>query len=149
MLDIDCIKDNFANAIISRCSEESCELKLNNLSNYVVLKGEGICTDRRMCDCIIFTEGICIIIGIVELKGKTAHANEIVEKLANASEIALDILENCSENLKYEFYHLVLCKRWRTSEYMVITNRKIRVRGKRYDIIPKSCGVSFSAVIAW
>jgi hypothetical protein len=112
-----------------------------------VLKGERICQDRRICDCIIFTGGI--IIGIVELKSKTAHSSEIEEKLTAGSEIALNILEGCSDNdIKFEFYHLVLAKKWHSSEYKVITSRKIVVRGKRYDIIPKRCGVSFSAVIS-
>ena len=125
-----------------------CRLRLNDLSNYIVLKGERICENRKICDCIIFTRDNCIIIGIVELKSKTIHSSEIVEKLTNGSEIALDILEQCSDNhMKFEFYHLVLCKRWHPSEYRVITSRKITVKGKGYDIIPKRCGVPFSEVI--
>lgn len=144
---IDCIKNNFTNAIIPRCSEMGCRLRLNGLSNRVVLKGERICQDRRICDCIIFTG--CIIIGIVELKSKTAHSSEIVEKLTNGTEIALDILEMCCDNdMKFEFHHLVLAKKWHSSEYKVITSKRIVVRGKRYDIIPKRCGISFSAVIS-
>ena len=129
---IDCIKGNFTNAIIARCSDMGCRLRLNGLSNHVVLKGERICKDRRICDCIIFTRDNCIIIGIAELKSKTAHSSEIVEKLTNGSEIALDILEECSDNrMEFEFYHLVLCKRWRPSEYKVIINKKIIIRGKK------------------
>jgi len=146
---IECIKSNFINAIIARCSEMGCRLKLDGLSNYVILKGERIYQDRRICDCIIFTRDDCIIIGIVELKSKTAHSSEIEEKLTNGSLIALDILERCRDNrAKFEFYHLVLCKSWCSSEYMVIISRKIIVRGKKYEIIPKRCGVSFSEVIS-
>ncbi len=146
---INCIKSNFTNAIIARCSEMGCRLRLNGLSNYVILKGERICEDRRICDCIIFTRDNCMIIGIVELKSKTIHSNQIIEKLTNGSKIALDILEECSDNgMNFEFYHLVLCKRWHSSEYRVIISKKIIVGGKRYDIIPKRCGVSFSAVIS-
>jgi len=143
------IKSKFTNAVIARCREMGCELKLNGLSNYVILKGERICGDRRICDCIIFTRDNCIIIGIVELKSKTIHSSEIIEKLTNGSEIALDILEECSDNrMKFEFYHLVLCKSWHSSEYKVITSRKIIVKGKRHDILPKRCGVLFSEVIS-
>ena len=144
---IDCIKNNFTNAIVPRCFEMGCMLNLNGLSNHVVLKGETICQNRRICDCIIFTEGI--IIGIVELKSRTAHSSEIEEKLTNGSEIALNILDKCSNNdMKFEFYHLVLAKKWHSSEYKVITSRKIVVRGKRYHVIPKRCGISFSAIIS-
>jgi len=143
------IKIDFSNAIVASCSERGCKLRLNGLSNRVVLKGERICKDRRICDCIIFTRDNCIIIGIVELKSKTIHSSEIVEKLTNGSEIALNILEECSDKrIKFDFYHLVLCKRWHTSQYKVIISKKIIVRGKKYGIIPKRCGVSFSTVIS-
>jgi len=115
------IKTDFSNAVVASCSERSCKLRLNGLSNRVVLKGERTCQDRRICDCIIFIKDRCIIIGIVELKSKTIHSSEIVEKLTNGSEIALNILEECSDKrMKFDFYHLVLCKRWHTSQYKVI-----------------------------
>lgn len=146
---IDRIKSDFTNVVVSSCSERGCTLRLDGLSNHVVLKGERTCKDRRICDCIIFTRDNCIIIGIVELKSKTIHSSEIVEKLTNGSEMALNILEKCSDiSIEFEFYHLVLCKRWHTSQYKVIISKKIIVRGKRYGIIPKRCGVSFSTVIS-
>jgi hypothetical protein len=102
-----------------------------------------------MCDCIIFATNKRIIIGIVELKSKTAHPSEIIEKLTNSSEVALSTLEKCRRNFtRLDFYHIVLCKGWDSSEHRVITSRRIVVRGKKYDIIPKRCGVSFSEVIS-
>ncbi len=147
---VDCIRSNHTNAIIRRCSEKGCSLKLDGLGNRIVLKGEIIYEDRKICDCIIFAGDNCIIIGIVELKSKTIHSSEIREKLENGSEIALDILEKCSSNrVKFEFYHVVLSKGWRSAEHKIISRRnKIKVRGKRYDIIPKRCGVSFSMIIS-
>lgn len=144
---IDIIRNNFTDAIIARCSEKGCKLRLNGVGNHIILKGEMICQDRSVCDCIIFTEGI--IIGIVELKSKTAHSSEVEKKLTNGSEIALNILERYSDNdMKFKFYHLVLAKKWHTSEYKVITSKKIVVKGKKYNIIPKKCGISFSTVIS-
>ncbi len=130
------------------CSERNCKLKLHDLCNYVVLKGEKLCKDQRICDCIIFIEETAI--GIVELKSKTAHSNEIKEKLTNGTLIALNILKNCNNNQsKFDFYHIVLCKAWSSSEYRVITSEKIEISGKRYYIIPKRCGVSFSEIIRY
>jgi len=146
---LEVIKGNLTHAVVERCAEQHCELRLDGLSNYVVLKGEQVCPDRRMCDCIIFvaTES-GVTIGIVELKSKTAHASEVIEKLTNASESALEILDGCGvRTAKPEFWHLVLSKRWDASEYRVITNRKIIVGGKKYPVIPKRCGTCFSAVI--
>jgi hypothetical protein len=113
------------------------------------LKGERICRDRKICDCIVFTAEHSLIIGIIELKSRTAHPKEIEEKLTNGSAISLDILERCADGIpKFEFYHLVLSKSWRTSEYVVIVNTRINVRGKKYYIIAGECGISFSQVIA-
>lgn len=149
MVVINCIKNNYPNAIIPRCYEMGCHLRLNGLNNYVILKGERMCKDRKICDCIIFTSDNYIIIGIVELKSKTVHSSEIIEKLTNGLKIALDILEECNDKcMMYEFYPIVLCKSWHTSEYRIIIKGKIKIKGKRYNIIPKKCGISFSTVIS-
>lgn len=149
MLIKDFIKSNFLDAIICRCFENDCGLQLNALSNYVILKGEKISQGCRICDCIVFIFAKEIIIGIVELKSKTVHSSEIKEKLTNGSEIALNILEGCNNNrIKFEFYHVVLAKRWHSSEYKAVTSKKIMVRGKRYDIIAKKCGESLSTIIS-
>ncbi len=146
---ISCIKKDFADMIIARCSEMGCKLKLNNLNNHVVLKGESISHDGKICDCIIFARDNPVIIGIIELKSRNIHSSEIVEKLTNGSEIALGILERChNDDMKFEFYHIALCKSWRSSEYRVIKSRKIVVNGKKYNIIPKKCGDSFSMLIS-
>lgn len=124
-------------------------MKLNGLNNYIILKGEKVCAGRKICDFIIFARNDRVIIGIVELKSKTIHANEIKQKLTNGSEIALDILEkNCGKQIDYEIYHLVLCKSWHPSEYKAITSRKITLKGKKYFIIPKRCGSRFSEIIS-
>lgn len=135
--------------IIGSCSEHGCKLVLNDIGNHVVLKGERICQDRKMCDCIVFAHTQGMIISIVELKGRTAHASEIVEKLTNGSLAALSILEKCSSHrLRFEFYHIVLCKSWSVSEYIVINSRKIKFRGKKYDILQKRCGVSLGRLLS-
>lgn len=62
---VSCIKKNFADAVVTRCSERNCTLRLSGLSDYVVLKGERVFKSLKVCDCIIFTffEG-CLIIGL-------------------------------------------------------------------------------------
>lgn len=156
MLDMDRIKSDFAHALRRRCSERSCILRLGGLGNHLVLKGEELCPDRQsrrlpMCDCIIFVADGSIIIGIVELKSKTADPDQIEKKLINSSRIALDVLDKYLDSrIEPEFYHIVLCKKWRTVEHGAITSRKIKVRGKsrKYDIITDHCGSSFSTIIS-
>ena len=148
MLDIDRIKSNFAKAIVKGCSESGCTLELADLGKHVVLKGEKIHADRKMCDCIIFVVNDSVIIGIVELKSKTVHSSEVIKKLANSSEVALNVLEKCTDNhADSRLYHIVLCKRWKIVE---LKNMKkgLKVRGKDHNIITKRCGVPFSTVIS-
>lgn len=143
------IKAKFPHARLAGCKESGCELRLRSLKNHIVLKGEKLCQGRRMSDCVIFVEGVCLIIGIVELKSKTIHATEVLEKLTNTSDVALNVLGQCRPAASAQvFYHLVLAKRWRTSEYKVITRRRVMVSGKKYHVIPARCGTSFSAVIS-
>jgi len=135
--------------IIKRCSEQSCELKLDNLNDYVILKGEKLCQQYKICDCIIFTSDNDNIIGIVELKSRTIHAHDIEDKFNNGMEKVIKILEECDVNSKnFEFYFIVLSKKWSNSEYVMCKNIKIKIRGKKFSVIPKKCGDSFSAIIA-
>lgn len=142
------IKSKYNSAVVTRCSEKGCELKLNGLRSCVALKGEVICQDRKICDYIIFKINNTIIIGIVELKSKTAHPGEIEEKLTNGSKIALNILTECNNSsAKYKFYFLVLHKGLGSSGFRALSNRKITVEGKRCNLVLKRCGVAFSDVI--
>lgn len=146
---IDCIKDRFSYAVIGCCSEKNCELVLKGLNNYVVLKGEKLLPDRKSCDCIIFESDNYFIIGIVELKSKTVHASDILEKLSNSSIPPLKILEQCDEsNLDFQFYPIVLAKKWHPSEFKVLSNKRITIRGKKYSIILKRCGIFFTQIIS-
>ena len=147
---IACIKNDCSEEMVNHCSERNCKLKLTGMSNYVVLEGERICSDHKICDCVIFTvENNQIIIGIIELKSKTAHSSEIEKKLINGSKVALDMLEKCNDKrLKFNFYHIVLSKTWSSSERRIIVSKRIRIGGKEYDIIPKKCGLSFLELLS-
>jgi len=142
---IDCIKDNYCDAAVSHCAEKECKLRLTGLDNYVILKGEKICKDRKICDHIIFVGNDLILIIVVEFKSRNARPREIEEKLVNCSRAAVDILEKrvgVDSPPKFEFYHLVVVRNWRPHEYRRIVNTKLTIRGKRYDIIPKARDVS-------
>lgn len=56
--------------------------------------------------------------------------------------------KGCSKNKSFIFYHLILFKRWHPSAFRVISNKRVTIKGKRYNIIPKRCGISFSDVIS-
>ena len=144
--------EDYAKARIRRCSESGCKLVLDRLPNRVILKGERLVQDRKICDCIIFAiyeeaKGN-LIVGIVELKSKTVDVDSVVKKLTNGSELALNILENCQKDLRnLKFYHVILSKGESSSKLKTLKRRKILFRGKRYNIIHKRCGESFWQIV--
>lgn len=149
VLDMDGIKRDFAHALRARCSENRCTLGLAGLRERVILKGDDIHQDRKMCDCIVSIVDDSIIVGIVELKSKTVHASEIMDKLANSSEVALKIIEKYAANhIKPEFHHLVLSLSQPRGIELKKIKKGIRVRGKKHEIISRRCGTSFSDVIS-
>jgi hypothetical protein len=97
---VDKIRQNFNNATIDKCSEKGCTLRLNNLGNFLALKGEVLIEDPRfkdlisklinqqgenpnMCDYIIFKANGDFIICLVELKGQKPSASLVKEQLEN------------------------------------------------------------------
>ena len=150
---IDCINIEFADKTIKRCSERGtgCKLKLDASYEHVILKGEKICNDRKICDCIIFVnQNDTIIVGIVELKSKHIDASAIEEQLTNGSKIALKILKKCPDTYsESNFYPIVLAKGWgRASKHAVMKNIKIQFGSKKRRIITKKCGDSFLEIIS-
>lgn len=131
-------------AVIRKCEEQGCKLRLNGFKEILLLKGEKINNDKKMCDCIIFIEEeIYSGSSIVELKSKTVHVNEVIQKLSNSAETALNLWKECSKKInKFELYPIVLAKKWRNSEYKTLTSKKISVGGKKYYIVPGKCGSS-------
>ena len=124
---------------------------LTHCVNMPILKGEKICSDRKICDCIIFVnQNNTLIVGIIELKSKHIDASGIKEQLTNGSKSALKILEKCPDTYnKSEFYPIVLAKGWgRTSRSAMLRNTKIQFGSKERRIITKKCGDSFLEIIS-
>jgi hypothetical protein len=146
---ISCVRDRFSSAVVQECSERGCSLDLAGLSNIVVLKGERIHSDRKMCDCVIFAEkGRRAIICVVELKSRFADAEEVVEKLGNGLKASLEILGECCKAPNPSLYPIVLAKGWRGPEHRILRSRRVELMGKRHRIILGRCGASLSRIIS-
>lgn len=146
---ISCVKSRFNDAVAQECSEMGCTLNLYNFGEAVVLKGERVCSTRKMCDCIIFAEkeGKTVVCA-VELKSRAADAEEVAEKLANGAEASLEVLRECGGAANPSLYLIVLAKSWRRPEYSVITRKSIAVRGRKLKVIPARCGASLSEIVS-
>jgi hypothetical protein len=146
---ISCVRDRFSSAVVQECSEHGCSLNLAGLSNIVVLKGEWIHSDRKMCDCVIFAEkGRRAFICVVELKSRLADAEEVVEKLVNGLKASLEILGECYKVPNPSLYTIVLAKSWRRSEYRILWSKRVELMGKRHRIILGRCGASLFEIIS-
>ena len=146
-----CIEKQFKSSVRKTCSDAGCTLKLNDLTDHIVLKGEEIFKGKPICDCIIFVKGSKLLAGVVELKSKTVDVSQVRLQLANGLKFVFETLKKCSIGSKPEpikCYVIVLAKKWRKSEFNVIKNRKIEFQGKKYFILPKRCGTSLSDIIS-
>ena len=69
------------------CCEQGCRLVLGGMTDCVVLKGEDVAGDRRICDCLIIHAAIPPRVVLVELKGGGAKPGQIFEKFSNAADL--------------------------------------------------------------
>lgn len=142
------IDRHLPHAKAKRCCEARCELKLDGLRCRILLKGELARQDRKMCDCIVFAGTDRLAVALAELKSKTARASDVVEKLTNGSLAALEVIGAAEGALPgLTFCFIVLAKAWHRSELVTLTRHRIAVRGTRYRILPKKCGVSLAEVL--
>ncbi|MBM4031136.1 MAG: hypothetical protein FJ291_05055 [Planctomycetes bacterium] len=141
------VRVHMQDARAQRCCEAGCELRLEGLPPFILLSGERIAPDqaRRMCDCVVFVEQGPIHVALVELKGKTVHADEVVEKLRNSSEAVLGMFRDCSLRVSQRSIHfLVLARRWSRPQLKVLQSKHVTVAGVKHGILSKRCGFSLA-----
>ena len=104
---IDNIKQSYNNAVVRFCEETHDQrVRIQGFSKYVILRGERLPGNtQRICDCIIFLEykGSLFLV-VIELKSRVDHANEIVDKLQNCTNTAINIARELNfqgHELKY------------------------------------------------
>lgn len=145
---IQTLEKNYYYAIVKKCSESNCKLGLKNLSNFIILKGEKLTTNQKICDCIIYLQEKCVYVVLVELKSRTLHATEIIDKLTNGLIISQEIIKGVGLNIsQIKFIPLLLSLSKNTSEYRVLTSKRIDFQGKKYKILLKKCGIILSEVL--
>lgn len=143
------IRNHFGEAEIARCVERGCRLRLDGLREHVILKGERICPNQKISDCIIFVQEASIVVGIIELKSKTIHATDVTQKLTNGLQAAWDILHGFNNRVRTHVFLVVLAKGWDTSAFRKLKREPgVQFQGKEYSIRPKRCGASFKQIIS-
>ena len=135
-------------AVVQRCAERRCECDLTGVGHVVILKGELVRRGTSICDCLVFRNGGQEVhVGVVELKSRTVDADEVVTKLQNGSQAALEVLrQNSGGQPRYKMCCVVLCLGWSTTEFRVVTSRRIHVDGRRVEIHAKRCGFALGSL---
>ena len=143
------LRSKYAKHISDKCVERRCRLNLRQLSNYVNFMADSIVVDRKMCDCLVFTNYKRFCIAVVELKSGDIDASSIRDKLINGGKLAAEMLGKCNVQFSRKNFFLILLhnKRISTSEYVIITKRGINIGGISFDIIVDRCGASLVDII--
>ena len=150
---LECISQNseLEEKIVDSCVERRsrCKLKLDGMNEHIILKGESLCSDQKICDCFVLVEGDLESVALVELKSRSVHASEVEEKFENSLERAIEILNDCGVSVKdMRIYLIVLAKNWRTTEHKIIRRSKIKIRGIEEGIITGKCNNSLRDIIS-
>lgn len=135
----------FKNATKKRCSENNCCLRMRGLSNFVILKGESVLPDTKVCDCIIFHDVSIPHLIIVELKRGHVHPSEIKEKFTNTLNwISYTEKQLCSLD-DYRVVLLLLHGRGISkSDNASLRAHTFRFKGKRHSLQIMSCHVQLA-----
>ena len=141
----ECIKNEFHRKLVKHCKERSCKLQMDINSSFVILKGEKIAQNEKICDCfIIFSYNSRILLALVELKNKSIHRNEIEQKFKNSLKYAKELMNKCEIKEKDVDLVLILLKKGiKSSEFQVLRDIKFN----RRKIFIKKCGIKISEIL--
>ena len=114
-------------------------MNMKGTTDFVILKGEKLSATERMCDCIIFHGKSEVSTSLVELKGKTLRASQVIQKLNNGGKWAKKILEQDGLQVG-RVTAVVLAKRFHIHEYQVLRTSQILIGSTRYRIATRPCG---------
>lgn len=116
----------------------------------MIIKGDEIHKDRKMCDCIIFMRNEKCFLVITELKNRDINATDIVEKHRNSLKFVKELVKQSVNRLEeIEYYPVLLHKKAKSVEIRRFRQKRNRIRfckDHRFIII-KKCGSSLSDII--
>jgi len=144
------LRQRCPHAVVPRCADQGCEMKLDGLRERVVLKGEQLAGNRfKMCDNIVVAElPPKLILAAVELKSNTTPAGAIIEKLDNGAREAAAMLSECGQSSSgVSFYPIALAKSWHSADLRKLARSRVSFNGRPYPISLKRCGTQLNQII--
>jgi hypothetical protein len=141
------VSNKYDYAAVDSCCESGCRLGIDIARHRIILKGEKLCPNQRICDNIIFVENAVIKVVLVEFKRRNVDVGRVIEKLENCSEMALSIIGEFYGNTSFDLCHVVISRSWRPHEYRILQSRRLTIRGRRFFINIKSGNCSLSTIL--
>jgi len=141
--------NGISTAIAQSCKEHRCSLKVDGISNCVIVKPESLGDDgSKMCDCIAFWQRQELVVAVVELKSKAGDARDIVKQLQNGCNRASEWVRSSGEKVDaFNWLPAILAKGWRSLERKVLRNCRVRIGKARLPIMAKRCGTHISQIV--
>lgn len=137
----------FKTSVLNRCSEQGCCLGLQGISNYTMLRGEGVVSSGRMCDCVILHDTVVPRIVFVELKSGLLRTGQIIEKFTNALDWLSSVKNEIFGSVDYKVTLLLLHKRRvPRTEYSTLRNHPFRQGGRRHSLQILSCNAQLGTL---
>lgn len=137
------IRDGYPTAVVKKCGEHKCCPKLRSLRRFVILKGEKLDGTVMMPDCVIFGISPVRVVGVIELKRRSVHANDIRTKLENALGTVYEIKN------RYSLDDAQICLIVMSVKMQISERRRfykpISYNGIDHYILTRNCGEPFPA----
>lgn len=144
------ILDDYNEAVIEKCEERGCKVSLGELkkSEYIILKGEKIHQNCKMCDCVFFICREELILAVVELKNRDVDATDIVEKHQNTLDSAYKIIKKYwGEKTEFRYFPILLSRGIRSAEVKRFMKKAVNWLGEKHLIIKHDCGKSLIEIV--
>lgn len=139
-MDVDEIARRHPSARAGSCVERGCKLKVGSDSEFLILKGEAVDPNHKMCDCLMFGSDGKIV--LVELKHSVQHVREIFEKFEKSVAASIGIAAEVGSNASCVILVLVAKNYRNPIEHNRIAAKRIRHKSVTYRINTGSCGDS-------
>ena len=145
----DKLRSEYADAMVCRCREHKCTIKVDVSEPHPIFKGENITTRGPVCDCIIFNRPGRITISLIELKSSSIDAEQIRSKFERSGSVALKMLKSTHIGTRPTLICVLAAKSYRQwIQHERLKNIKIRIDQKEYPIRLFQCGESLKEIQA-
>lgn len=139
------VKEAYEYAVKPTCCEGTCKLRFNMKEKYVILKGEKLVSQGKICDCIIFQNDGTIV--MVELKSHSLDVSSIVKQLTNGGNKAAKIAIEAGTN-EFNLYFILMAKSFGNySATSRLNFQTVKVGNKTYPIHRSECNKTMNDIL--